>query len=340
MPSPASAARPFDVNRFVGERGASWQRLEELLGELDRQGPSALSVRALHELAKLLRGASADLIRARTERVHASVEDYLNDLVARGYVAVHGSDRPERGRALALFTRSFPRAFRAERRAVGLAAALLLAGAAVGAAFVAVDPSSLGALLPEMHQAHTPAERVASDERDGPAGAGQAVAFSGWLFTHNIQVSFAVFALGLTFGVGTAALLFYNGVPLGALAMQYQLAGKATFFWAWILPHGIPELTAIAIAGGAGLVLARGLLLPGRRRRRDALRVEARQAATLVVGLMPILVLAGIVEGTISQVHAPVLSYGTKLAFAGLVGAAVYGYLLFAGRGAVSPGGA
>jgi uncharacterized membrane protein SpoIIM required for sporulation len=332
MHTSASVARPFDVNRFVERRGPSWQRLDELIAELDRQGAGALPVRTLHELAKLLRGASADLIRVRTERVHAAVEDYLNDLVARGYVAVHGHERPDRGRVRALFTRTFPRTFRAERRAIGLAAALLLTGAAIGAAFVARDPASLGALIPEMHQAHTPDERVARDEQDGPAGTGDAVAFSGWLFTHNIEVSFAVFALGLTFGVGTAALLLYNGVPLGALCMQYHLAGRGTFFWAWILPHGIPELTAIAIAGGAGLVLARGLLRPGRRRRRDALRVEAVTAATLVIGLMPILVLAGVIEGTISQVHAPILPYGAKLAFAAVVGAFVYGYLFFAGR--------
>ena len=332
MPYPATAARPFDVNRFVAERGPSWQRLEELLLELERADASALPVRALHELAKLLRSASADLIRARTERVQASVEDYLNDLVARGYVAVHGRDQLDRGRVRVLFGRTFPRTFRAERHAIALSAGLLLAGALVGAAFVAHDPASLGALLPEMHQAYTPEERVAHDEQDGPAGSDQAVAFSGWLFTHNIEVSFAVFALGLTFGVGTAALLVFNGVPLGALAMQYHLAGKAIFFWAWILPHGIPELTSIAIAGGAGLLLARGLLLPGPRRRRDALRAEARQSATLVVGLIPILVLAGVIEGTVSQVHAPVLPYAAKLAFAALIGCAVYGYLLLAGR--------
>jgi uncharacterized membrane protein SpoIIM required for sporulation len=316
----------------VVERGASWQRLEELLGERDDRGPKALPVRTLHELSKLLRSASADLIRARTERVHVSVEDYLNDLVGRGYMLVHGRSDIDRGRVRALFTRTFPQTFRAEGRAIGLAATMLLAGAAVGATFVARDPASLGALLPEMHQAHTPDERVQRDEQDGPAGSSEAVAFSGWLFTHNIQVSFAVFALGLTFGVGTVALLIYNGVPLGALAMQYHLADKGTFFWAWILPHGIPELTSIAIAGGAGLLLARGLVLPGRRRRRDALRAEARRASTLVVGLMPILVLAGIIEGTVSQVHAPVLPYADKLVFAAVVWAAVYGYLLLAGR--------
>jgi uncharacterized membrane protein SpoIIM required for sporulation len=141
-----------------------------------------------------------------------------------------------------------------------------------------------------------------------------------------------VFALGITFGVGTMAMLFYNGVPLGALAMQYHQEGLDTFFWAWILPHGIPELTEVAVAGGAGLLIARGLWLPGRRRRRDALIAEARTAAALVLGGMPILVLAGLIEGTISQLHEPVLPYAVKLVFAVLVGTGVYYYLLTAGR--------
>jgi uncharacterized membrane protein SpoIIM required for sporulation len=166
----------------------------------------------------------------------------------------------------------------------------------------------------------------------GNAAADDATAFSAFLFTHNIQVTFIVFALGITGGVGTVALLFQNGVPLGALAAQYHQAGLDTFFWAWILPHGIPELTVVWIAGGAGLVIARGLLLPGRRLRRDALVAEAKTAAALVVGSMPLLVFAGLIEGTISQMHEPRVPYGAKLMFAAVAGTGVYWYLLRAGR--------
>jgi uncharacterized membrane protein SpoIIM required for sporulation len=234
---------------------------------------------------------------------------------------------------LGFFTAGFPRLFREEWRAVALAAAILLGGAVVGAVFVATDPHALGALIPEIHQDLTPGERVEHDRKSGTASSDQAAAFSGWLFTHNIQVSFAVFALGITFGAGTVSMLFYNGVPLGALAMQYHQHGLGMFFWAWILPHGIPELTVVSIAGGAGLVLARGLWLPGRRTRRAALVAEAPRAAALVLGGMPILVLAGVIEGTISQIHGPTLPYAVKLAFAVTVGFGVYYYLLAAGRG-------
>jgi uncharacterized membrane protein SpoIIM required for sporulation len=92
------------------------------------------------------------------------------------------------------------------------------------------------------------------------------------------------------------------------------------------------DLTEVAVAGGAGLIVARGLWLPGRRRRRDALTAEAATAAALVLGGMPILVLAGVIEGTISQIHEPVLPYEAKLGFAAVIAAGLYYYLLAAGR--------
>ena len=323
----------FDVNRFVDERTPVWTRLEQVLRRAEQEGLASLQLSGARELSRLYRAVSSDLIRARTEQVNAGVVDYLNDIVARAYAIIHGTRAGGERRILEFFTQGFPRLFRKEWRAIALSAAMLAAGALVGAVFVAIDPHSLGAMIPEMHQAHTPGERVGREESDGGGSSpDQAAAFSGWLFTHNIEVSFVVFALGLTFGVGTMAMLFYNGVPLGALAMQYHQEGLDAFFWAWILPHGIPELTEVAVAGGAGLIIARGLWLPGRRRRRDALIAEARTAAALVLGGMPILVLAGVIEGTISQLHAPVLPYAVKLVFAALVGTGVYYYLLTSGR--------
>lgn len=324
----------FDAQRFVAQRSTSWNRLEDVLRQVERKGIASLGLPAARELAALYRVVSGDLIRARGEQANASVVDYLNDIVGRAYAIVHGGPARADRRVIEFFGRRFPRLFRREWRAIALAAAILGLGASAGAVFVATDPHSLGALIPEGHDARAPRERVSDEERAGGGhGAGSAAAFSGWLFTHNIQVTFLVFTLGLTFGTGTLAVLFFNGVPLGALATQYHQDGLDAFFWAWILPHGIPELTAVAVAGGAGLILARGLWLPGRRRRRDALIAEARTAATLVIGAMPILVGAGLIEGTVSQIHEPTLPYEAKLAFATLVGFGLYRFLLTAGRG-------
>jgi uncharacterized membrane protein SpoIIM required for sporulation len=326
--------RGFDVNRFVEERGAAWSRLEHLLQQIERAGLTSLDLASAREFGRLYRTVSSDLLRARTEMVNAAVVDYVNDLVARAYAVQHGGGEPARGRKLYLFfTQEFPRAFRRERGMIALAALILALGAAVGAGFVSIDRYALGALIPDDHQAFTPSERVGRDERDaGGVSGDSAAAFSGWLFTHNLEVSILVFALGVTFGVGTVALLFSNGVPLGALAMQYHQDGQALFFWAWILPHGVTELTEVCVAGAAGLIIARGLWLPGRRARGQALAEEARLAAGLVLGGMPLLLLAGVIEATISQMHAPLVPYPAKLAFAGAVALCLFAFLARAGR--------
>jgi uncharacterized membrane protein SpoIIM required for sporulation len=134
----------------------------------------------------------------------------------------------------------------------------------------------------------------------------------------------------VTVGVGTAILLFINGLMLGSLAQVYAVKGMAGWFWAWILPHGIPELTAICIAGGAGFVLARGLAAPRGLPRRQALRKEAISGVRLMLGTLALFVLAGLIEGSISQIHPPKLSVAFKIGFALVVGSGVYAYLLSA----------
>jgi uncharacterized membrane protein SpoIIM required for sporulation len=324
----------FDTARFVDERSASWQELEHLLAQADRRGTRSLGVEGARRLGKLYRSVAGDLVRARGELVDAAITDHLNDLVARSYAVVYAEERGSRvGDLLRFFFAGYPALVRSEGRAVALSAALLFGGAFLGAVAHAIDPDARTVLVPEQHAEMTPEERIARDEGEVHS-TGQAAQFSSFLFTHNIQVTFLVFAAGITAGVGTASLLFANGVPLGALAWEYHASGHGLFFWAWILPHGVPELTAIVVAGAAGFVLARGLLAPGRRRRRDALVVEARRAARLVVGTMPVLVLAGLIEGTISQMHAPLMPYWAKLAFAAIVGLGLYAWLLRAGTAA------
>lgn len=320
----------FDPNKFVEERGPTWRELEAMLARVEGSSLAGVGVDGARAFGRLYRTVSNDLVRARTELVDAAIVDHLNDLVARAYAVSYGQDRRGAAGLSHFFLRGYPALVRAEWRAVAVSASLLFVGAVLGAAAMLVDPDARGVLVPEPHSEMTPDERVADDE-GAIHGGDDATSFSAFLFTHNIQVTFLVFGLGITAGLGTAAVLFANGVPLGALAVQYHQAGQGLFFWAWILPHGVPELTAIAIAGGAGLVLARGIVLPGRRRIRDALVAEARRAVRLVVGTMPVLVLSGVIEGTISQMHAPLMPYPAKLAFALIVGAGLYLWLARAG---------
>lgn len=315
------------MHRFIQRRQADWRTLEGLLDRTEAQGVAALSLPEVRDLGRLYRAVCSDLLIAQNDLVEATLTDYLNALVARAYSQLYSGERARWSSVVRFVAEDFPALVRAEARLVWLSATLFFAGAALGAAVMHYDPASLAVVVPPMHQVHTPEERIAQEAEGPGANAGQAAAFSSFLFTNNIRVTFLVFALGITFGVGTAAVLFYNGVPIGALAAQYHLAGEGVFFWAWILPHGIPELTVVFIAGAAGLVVARGLWLPGRRRRRDALVSEARRAVRLIMGGMPMLIVAGLIEGTISQMHEPLLPLWVKLVFAAAIGLATFAYL-------------
>jgi uncharacterized membrane protein SpoIIM required for sporulation len=114
---------------------------------------------------------------------------------------------------------------------------------------------------------------------------------------NNIYVSALAFALGITFGLGTVYMLAMNGFLLGALASLFAGYGKSLFFWSLILPHGILELTAIFIAGGAGLRIGYSLIRPGAFRRKDALITAARSSLSLMGLVVLLLIAAALIEG-------------------------------------------
>jgi uncharacterized membrane protein SpoIIM required for sporulation len=325
-----------DVDRFVEGRVEDWKRLAVLLERVETQGSKGLSLTEVRTLGRLYRATCADLLIARGELADARLSDYLEVLVGRAYGVVYARAPRLGSRALAFLWSEFPPLVRAEQRLVWLAALCLLLGALFGALVMVTDPAALAVVVPDMHLDQTPSERIQAESFVSGHDAGRSVVFSSFLFTHNIQVTFLVFALGVTFGLGTAAALFWNGIPLGALAAQYHQSGEALFFWAWILPHGVIELSVVFIAGASGFVLARGLWLPGRLPRVGALALEARVAVQLVLGCMPLLVIAGLVEGTLSQMHAPTVPYWVKLVFAGGLFLALVAYLQRGRRSAVS----
>ncbi len=321
----------MDVADFVQTRRERWAELEALLARAEGAGPTSLSVAEVQRLSRLYRAASSDLLWVRARAAPAEVTEYVNALVGRAYTVTYPGQRFEWRRVLSFVAFEVPALFLREWRMVAAAAVVFFAGSIFGAVGVMADSEGQRYLVPEMHAGTDPAAR-AEHESDAPvAPADQQAAFAAFLFTHNIEVAFLAFALGLTLGIGTVLLMFTNGIMLGSLAQVYAAKGLSGWFWAWILPHGIPELTAIFIGGGAGLMLARGVVAaaPGMSRR-ASLRREARSAVQLLLGSLLIFVLAGLIEGTISQIHPPKLSVEFKIGFALLVGAAVYAYLLSA----------
>jgi uncharacterized membrane protein SpoIIM required for sporulation len=141
------------------------------------------------------------------------------------------------------------------------------------------------------------------------------------IMTNNLTVTFLTFAAGITAGLGTMWLIFFNGLLMGVIATACQQAHMSRDLWSFVCPHGSLELPAIFIAGGAGLRLASGVLFPGLYRRRDSIALAGREAVRLVAGIIPMLVIAGAIEGFFSPSGAPA---GLKFA----VGAALFALLL------------
>jgi uncharacterized membrane protein SpoIIM required for sporulation len=154
--------------------------------------------------------------------------------------------------------------------------------------------------------------RAESGEYEQAAGRGYAETPSPYLpfvassiITNNVQVAFGAFAFGITAGVGTVVVLAFNGLFFGAvlgLFANYRLAGWILTF---VAGHGVLELTAIFIAGAAGLLVGRALVAPGDLARRDALVVYGRSAIRLVGAAACLLVVAGLIEGFVSASGAP-----------------------------------
>lgn len=325
----------IDLERFLSAERAYWDELEQWLDRAEAHPLSRWTVEETRRFHYLYERAAADLDKVSTFSFEPETRRYLNALVGRAYGEIH----EVRGRRLRVapgrwFFCAFPRAFRRHRRAFHLATALALVGACLGAGAVTLDPAAKAVLMPAEHLMRSPSERVAEEERRATDGlTGRKATFSAWLMTHNIRVSIFSVALGMTAGLGTLLLVFYNGAMIGAIAADYLLAGEWRFLLGWLLPHGAVEIPAFLIAGQTGLLLGGALIGSGDRRgMRERLRQVSGDVATLIGGLAVLLVWAGLVEAFLSQYHEPVIAYEWKIALGAVECVLLAVFLSRAGR--------
>jgi len=290
---------------FRAEREASWRELERLLATAERGGVRALAPADLVRLPALYRGALSSLSVARAISLDRNVVEYLESLAARAYLLVHGNHRHLRDALVDFCGSRFPSAVRAHRRHLAAALALLVAGAATGFALTRSDPERFYAFVsPQYAQGRGPTSSTAS-LRDALYTRGEVArglkTFAMFLFDNNARVGITAFAVGFAGGVPTALLLFSTGLALGAFAALYQGRGLGVDFWGWILPHGVTELTGVALCGAAGLALAQALIFPGQEQRRVALATRGREAGVVALGAVGMFFLAALVEGIFRQ---------------------------------------
>jgi len=311
----------IDLQRFVSAERPNWTELEKLLDKLENDPGYEMNLDQLKRFHYLYERTSADLGKLVTFASEPEMRRYLESLIARAYGEIHETrEKPHRLRPLYWLTNTFPQTFRRHIRAFWLSVVITIVGIAFGGLVIGLDPGSKSVIMPFSHLQGSPAERVAQEEKAANDRlANHKASFSTSLMTHNTQVSILTMALGTTWGVGTIIMLFYNGVILGAVCVDYILAGQTKFLVGWLLPHGSFEIPAILIAGQAGLLLGRAFIGSGKRISFKArLRNISPDLVTLIGGVGVMLIWAGFVEAFLSQYHEPVLPYSVKIAF-GLV---------------------
>lgn len=308
----------IDLQKFITEERQLWRELEAVLNKLEKRPEFKLSLAGLERFHYLYQRASGDLAKIKTFSAEPNTRVYLESLVARAFGEIHETrEKPHRLAPLHWFFSTFPQAFRKHVRAFWICLATILVGSAFGGYVIVADPAAKEVLLPFSHLHGDPSDRVANEEAaDDDRLAGTKTSFSSYLMTHNTKVSIFTLALGITWGIGTLIMLFYNGIILGAVAVDYVLAGETPFLLGWLLPHGAVEIPAIILAGQAGLVLAGALIGWGQPiSLKTRLRKISGDLVTLIFGVAVMLIWAGIVEAFFSQYHEPVVAYEAKIGF-------------------------
>ncbi|HIK14387.1 MAG TPA: stage II sporulation protein M [Leptolyngbyaceae cyanobacterium M33_DOE_097] len=310
----------MNIQRWIGRREKSWKELNTLLQKAEKQGMKTLNATEIRQLASLYRSAAADLARARTQQVGVRLTRNLQNLTARGYAQVYQGSRRQEWQALREFVLwGFPAAVQRSAGYIALATGLFILAGLVAWWFAWNDPTFMALVVPQA---------MIEQVRDrGELWMGRIIGIepyaSSTIMINNIKVSFGAVAGGITGGLFTTYVMILNGILIGTVGVLVGQNNLALPFWAFVFPHGSLELPAIFLAGGAGFLIARALLFPGCYRRMDALKLYGAEAAQLVFGVVPMLFIAGIIEGFFSP--SPIVPDGVKY----LVGAGLFVGLVF-----------
>ncbi|HEX6751770.1 MAG TPA: stage II sporulation protein M [Longimicrobium sp.] len=309
-----------------------WDEYARMLHEARGRGLAAMGEARVSRFAGMYREVAADLARARTYGGSPELLFMLERAVGAGHNLLYRAPRRGFSGFRAWIMGGFPALVRRRWRPIALAAALFYLPALLTFAAVRQEPARGRDLLPPQMMARAEQAEMRQAQGKGYVDSedfGGNAFMSSRIMSNNVQVTFLAFAGGILAGLGTVLVLIFNGISLGAAAGVFANYGASMHLWEFVLPHGIIELTAICIAGGAGLWLGSGFILPGRVTRREALVVRGREAVSLIGGTAVMLVFAGLIEGFVSPSTLP---REVKLSLAALFAAMMVLYLAFAGR--------
>ena len=320
---------------FESRHQPDWQLFTEQLDALENGKADAATSRSFpsdyrricHQLALAQeRGYSSHLI------------DPLQQLAMRGHQQLYRHRSAVGMQVLSFILAGFPRLVRAEWRFVWIAGVLFF-GSLIGMALLVHGFPDLvysvidAQQVTEMESMYDPTARRIGQALERESSDDWMM--FGYYIMHNIGIAFQTYATGLLFGLGSLFFLFFNGLMIGAVAGHLTGIGYGQTFWSFVVGHGAFELTAIALAGAAGLKLGWSLLAPGRLTRGEALRLAAQKSLQLVYGVILFLLIAAFIEAYWSSMVWP--GPAVKYAVGAALWALVISYLVFAGRIAHAP---
>ena len=286
---------------WLERRKPYWNRLVELTDRCDRDRLDSLTRSELRELAFLYRQVATDLSALREDPASQQFARYVNQLLSRAHNIIYAGRKSSAHDIYYFYRYTFPRVFRQNFRYTATATLLFAAGAVIGLLLTATRPDF-------MHQMLGPAmvDTIERHEMWTHSVVSMKPVASSGIMTNNLGVSFMTFASGITAGIGTLYLIVFNGLMLGVVGAACWLHGMSIPLWSFVAPHGALELPSIFIAGAAGFRIATGMLFPGNLPRKQSLVLGGAVAVRLVLGTIPMLIVAGILEGFFSPTNAPV----------------------------------
>lgn len=284
----------MDLDRYVALNRPQWNRLSELTETVDRR-PRQMLPEEVDEFLTLYRRVSSQLSFVRGHYRDPTLSAEINHVIGMANAALYKRTSSPAAALRRFFAISFPAAVWHLRRAVVTAALLFLVPAIATALWLSTSDRALDVAAPEARRA-----AYVNEEFEDYYSSEPAAQFATEVLINNIQVSFLAFALGITLCLGTVYVLVFNGLNLGVAWAVFIVAGQQTKFFGLILPHGLLEMTAIVVAGAAGLSMGWSIVAPGDRRRANAFTDEARRSVVVVLGLILAFIVAGLIEGFVT----------------------------------------
>ncbi len=307
----------MNVKQFIKKHRDDWKQLEQLVTMMHKR-KKEVAGSTIDQFYRLYQKAAQNLSYAQTYFPKEEVTFYLNGLVSKSHNVLYKDQMSSMHQVRHFFSTTFIRLLWEQWKFVVAALVLFTIGAAGSYLSVLQDPQNMYSILPPEI-----AYGVDPDSLGDDNGYWDSSVMSASIMTNNIQVAILAFAGGVTFGLLTVYILIYNGIIIGALAALFWTHGKTYEFWAYIVPHGMIELTAIFIAGGAGLLMGYKLFVPGDYSRGYQLKVNAKRSVQLLLGTVPLFVIAGIIEGFITPAPIP-LEAKYFVAFVTVIGLILY----------------